>query len=384
LTTLDGDDATEVGTPLRLCCYVGSDELGGMEMSVATLLAGLDDSFDVTIMGVSTLVVEMLTRGRPTARSMIVPAVQNKLDIRSIVAHVRALRELRPDLLLANLAQLYDAQYAMLAAQLNRVPTVAVAHCVLPAASSSQRLSFNFLFRRVQALGGVSRSVCAQVEEALARSPGSVALLYNGVPDCEARLEANATDGIAAGKFVVGAVGRLVHEKGFDVLIRALPKLEDVHLVVVGDGPERQNLEHLGESLGMDDRITFAGWSDAPWTSQWRFDALAVPSRVEGFGLVAVEGLLAEVPVVASKVGGLTEVLQDGTTGVLVPVDDPTARADALRALQHDPDLQVRLARDGRRDARERFSVEAMVRAYERFFVEPGHTRAERARQKLC
>lgn len=139
--------------------------------------------------------------------------------------------------------------------------------------------------------------------------------------------------------------------------------------MLMGDGPERAGLEGLGRELGLQDRMTFTGWVEPPWVARQRCDVLVMPSRVEGFGLVAVEALLAGIPVVASRVGGLSEVVEDGVTGLLVPSDDPEALASALRELEGDSVLRAELAERGRADVRRRFSVEAMMSAYDRFLA---------------
>jgi glycosyltransferase involved in cell wall biosynthesis len=358
------------GTSRRLCCYLTTEVLGGMETAVATLLANLDD-WDVTVMGVSQPVIEYVVDGNTQIRTVCVPGVRHKSNVGAIAAHIRAVHRVRPDLMLISLSQLYDAQYGILAARVNRVPTVAVVHSVFPPTSSSVDPLFRLVSGRVRAFGGVSRSVCAQTEEALGRRPGSVTVLYNGVPDPSVdRRAPGAEEGSGsplAPRFTIGVVGRLVPEKGFDVMLRALIELPGADLVLVGEGPARSSLERLSRDLGLDGRVTFTGRVGPPWTSRWRFDVLAVPSRIEGFGLVAVEALLAGIPVVGSRVGGLCEVLTDGRTGLLVPVDDPTALASALRTLQDDPSLRRELAEQGSFDARQRFSVDAMMGSYRAF-----------------
>ena len=354
---------------IRLCCYLETEVIGGMEMSAATLLANLGQQYEVTVMGVSASVVAYVAGGRTGVRTRVVPPVRHKSNIRAITSHVHAVRDLRPDLLLVCLAQLYSAQYALLAAVMNRVPTVAVVHCFVPSTHRSQNLIFRTLSRRVRAFGGVSRSVCTATEEELGLRPGSVTLLYNGVPSASGSSGGPPRGGTPTERFAIGAVGRLVPEKGFDVLIRALAGLPEADLVLMGDGPERAGLEGLGRELGLQDRMTFTGWVEPPWVARQRCDVLVMPSRVEGFGLVAVEALLAGIPVVASRVGGLTEVVEDGVTGLLVPSDDPEALASALRELEGDSVLRAELAERGRADVRRRFSVEAMMSAYDRFLA---------------
>jgi len=124
-------------------------------------------------------------------------------------------------------------------------------------------------------------------------------------------------------------VGRLVPEKGFDVLVRAAA-LAGLPLVLVGDGPERSRLAALAEEVGAD--LRFAGAvPPAELAEHYRAARLvAVPSRREGFGLVAAEALASGRAVVASAVGGLTQVVHDGVDGRLVPPDDVDALAAAL------------------------------------------------------
>jgi glycosyltransferase involved in cell wall biosynthesis len=189
--------------------------------------------------------------------------------------------------------------------------------------------------------------VCTATEEELGLRPGSVTLLYNGVPSASGSSGGPPRGGTPTERFAIGAVGRLVPEKGFDVLIRALAGLPEADLVLMVDGPERAGLEGLGRELGLQDRMTFTGWVEPPWVARQRCDVLVMPSRV----------------------GGLSEVVEDGVTGLLVPSDDPEALASALRELEGDSVLRAELAERGRADVRRRFSVEAMMSAYDRFLA---------------
>jgi glycosyltransferase involved in cell wall biosynthesis len=127
------------------------------------------------------------------------------------------------------------------------------------------------------------------------------------------------------------AVGRLVPEKGFDVLIRAVAETGD-RLVVVGDGDIRQALDSLTRSTNAD--VTFAGSVDPTELARDYAAArvVAVPSRREGFGMVAAEALAAGRAVVGTRVGGLPDLVTDGVTGTLVAPDDVAALVDALRS----------------------------------------------------
>ncbi|MFN7144902.1 MAG: glycosyltransferase [Myxococcota bacterium] len=152
------------------------------------------------------------------------------------------------------------------------------------------------------------------------------------------------------------AIGRRVPQKGFDVLVDALP--EGMTLDIAGEGP--WTTDHP--------RVRLLGRREDVPALLAEADILAVPSRWEGFGLAAAEGLAAGVPVVASDVDGLREVV--GDAGVLVPAEDRVALRSALARLRDDPGLRQKLGVRGRERAVERFDLRETVRRYESLYGE--------------
>jgi glycosyltransferase involved in cell wall biosynthesis len=152
------------------------------------------------------------------------------------------------------------------------------------------------------------------------------------------------------------ALGRRVPQKGFDVLVDALP--EGFTLRVAGEGPFHRE----------DPRVTWLGRREDVPDLLRESDILAVPSRWEGFGLVAAEGLAAGIAVVASDVDGLGEVV--GDAGLLVPPEDARALHDAILALGDDSALRATLGRRGRERATSRYAIEGTVRRYEALYRE--------------
>jgi Glycosyltransferase len=152
---------------------------------------------------------------------------------------------------------------------------------------------------------------------------------------------------------VIGVVGRLRCEKGQQVLLHAMRdvirKCPDAMLLVVGDGPDRENLKTTAERLGIQDHIIWTGLKtpDEVWSLYPIMDVVAVPSLFEGFGLVAAEAMAAGKPVVASKVDGLCEIVEDSVTGYLVPVNDDRALAGALIQLLNNPALAHSMRENG-------------------------------------
>jgi glycosyltransferase involved in cell wall biosynthesis len=157
---------------------------------------------------------------------------------------------------------------------------------------------------------------------------------------------------------VLLAVSRLTAQKGVDVALRALPELPaDTVLVVLGDGAERGALERLARELGVEERVFLLG--RVPDVAAWlkRARVFVHPARWEGFGLGVLEAMLAGLPVVASNVSSLPELVADGETGLLVPPDDSTALAHGIAAALDRPELGAA----GVARARQEYSVARMA-----------------------
>ncbi|HEX4935977.1 MAG TPA: glycosyltransferase [Gemmatimonadaceae bacterium] len=150
---------------------------------------------------------------------------------------------------------------------------------------------------------------------------------------------------------VIVAVGRLVHLKGYDLLLHALARLRrsrDVRLVIVGEGPEREPLEQLARQLQVLEHVTFIGGVTNPWRYMAQGDVLALTSRTEAFPNVLGEAMALGVPVLSTDcTGGIRECLQDGACGLIVPPEDVGAMAEGLERLLGDAALRARLAAAG-------------------------------------
>lgn len=153
---------------------------------------------------------------------------------------------------------------------------------------------------------------------------------------------------------VVGTAAMLEHRKGVDVLIDACAALgRPVRLEVFGDGTERAALERRAGELGLDAR--FHGFVDDLRARLDELDVFVLPTRADNLPIALLEAMASALPVVATRVGGNPEVVEDGVTGLLVEPDDPSSLAGAVGRLLADTDLRERLAREGARRAAERF-----------------------------
>lgn len=139
-------------------------------------------------------------------------------------------------------------------------------------------------------------------------------------------------------------------------------------LVFVGDGPERPAAAEEAREQGITERVVFLGKQDSVAEIMACADLLLLPSQNESFGLVALEAMASGVPVIASRAGGLPEVVDHGETGFLAPVGDVEAMADGAAHILRDPETWRRFSEQSRRSAVERYGVESIIPQYERYY----------------
>jgi glycosyltransferase involved in cell wall biosynthesis len=165
------------------------------------------------------------------------------------------------------------------------------------------------------------------------------------------------------------AMGRLHQNKAFDVLLDAMVSLPDAYLWIAGDGPLGDGLRQQAERLGIASRVRFLGWRDDVASLLAAADVLVCPSRHEPLGNVVIEGWAHRRPVVAAAAQGPSALIEDGRSGLIVPVGDAEALADAIRRAAFDGDLAAALA-DGGQAAYEADYTEAIVvDRYREFFA---------------
>jgi hypothetical protein len=201
-----------------------------------------------------------------------------------------------------------------------------------------------------------------------------VRVVYNGVdpaywvpPESRARAGAPPT---------LLCVGRLSPEKGQATLLQAIPmvrrQVPSARVLFVGAdvAGEAERLRGLAETLGVRDAVEFRRWMPDPRPAFCEADVVVLPSRSEGFGRVLVEAALLAIPAVASRVGGIPEVVMDGRTGLLVPSDDPAALAHAATKLLRDPDLRHAMGQAAREHALARFTIRQHLEGVQGVYAE--------------
>src|SRR6266702_5203277 len=191
--------------------------------------------------------------------------------------------------------------------------------------------------------------------------------------------------GVSEDRKTILYVGRIVREKGIFTLLDAFEKLrkqgKDVSLVLVGEGPLKEDLAKEVLRRKLNDRVKLAGFVDEKklvslYNSS---DAFVLPSHYEPFGMVALEAMASRVPVVVSDVGGLSEIVEDGITGVKVPASDPHALAEGILRVLENPELSERLKKNAYQAVQESYRwdlvAEKTLEAYRNISAKPPSSR---------
>jgi glycosyltransferase involved in cell wall biosynthesis len=227
------------------------------------------------------------------------------------------------------------------------------------------------LWRMVDAGIAISESVARFVQEVEGAPAAKVHVIRYGIPYTPlpmrnlelARIAARAELNLPGTTPVVGMVGRLVAQKGMVDGLRAFAQIKDrfpdARIIIAGDGPQRAELEATARSLGLP--AQFLGWRDDIPQLMFAFDVLLVPSLYEGFGLVLLEAMAAALPVVATAVSSVPEIVIHGETGLLAPPRDLSALAEALAALLGDRALRRHLGLLGQDRLEAHFTADRMI-----------------------
>ncbi|WP_026970202.1 glycosyltransferase [Algoriphagus terrigena] len=235
-----------------------------------------------------------------------------------------------------------------------------------------------FFLRLSDVIIGISPSVVEFLLDK-ARLPGQkVRLINNGIVVPPKNLSAENWDlrrslGFAEADFVVGAVGRVFDQvKRFSDIIRALQLIRNpsVKLLIVGDGPDLAGLRALVSSLGLESRVSLVGQQANPHPYYGVMDVFCIPSAHEGFGLVAVEAMMHGLPVLATSVGGLKDVVVDGETGFLVPSHSPPLLTEKIRFLMDHPEVAKQMGAKGNARAMANYSAEQYCKEVQSLYSE--------------
>ena len=300
---------------VRVLAYTDSSGLGGAEIALGHVLHALDPAIETGLLVVEQHIGRALALQRPGTPIRVLAAPRGTKDYAALVAHRRAIRAFKPDILHTTHAHPWACGCAELAASL--VPGVRVV-CVdqLPIVVAMRRSDLavrRLLARRLHARIAVGERVARSIEAIVGLAPGSVIDVPNGVPPDDRR---GSAPRLANEPPVIGALGRLTDQKGFDTLVRALARLPDARLVLVGDGPERPVPRAYSRQPECLRARSHHGLDGRRARLPLGLRCVRVAIEVGGNALAILEAMHAGLPVVASDVGSVAEAVLHGETGL--------------------------------------------------------------------
>ncbi len=376
------------GEPIRILRVIARLNMGGPALHVSYLSAGLRDrGYETTLvaghvsLGEQSMAYVAEEQGVPV---LLMPHLHREIspiqDALATFRLARMIRERRPHILHTHTAKA-GAIGRMAAVLAGRARPPIVVHTfhghVLRGYFGRYRTAiFRGLERMLARVADTLIAVSPEVRDDLVAlrvaPPEKFTVIRLGIEldervaaAREARQRTRRVMGVPEHRFLVGWIGRMTGVKrGADVL-RAFRLLRDrgidATLCMVGDGPEREQLEQLASELGLMHDCLFAGYQEdvAPFFAA--FDAFVLPSANEGTPVTAIESLASGCPVVATRVGGVPDVVEDGEDGFLVEPGDLEALADRLARLASDPELRERMGAAGRERILPRYAVERLI-----------------------
>jgi glycosyltransferase involved in cell wall biosynthesis len=363
--------------PLHVIHAVLSLDVGGLERIVLDLVReGACLGQRVTVVCVEklgtlapaaeALGAQVLSSGKPPG---LHPGTIGKL--------VSIFREIRPDVIHSH--QVGALVYAGPAAKAVGCPVVHTEHGKHYANRFRSRLLGRLAGRFTSRFFGVSGDIATEVETCRIVPRRKIGVVANGIDTArfgrrDDREATRSIFGIPSDAFLIGTVGRISEVKRQDRLIRAFATISELnpsaHLLLVGDGPLIDEMRRLAVELGVGARVHFAGYQTEPEKFLGAMDVFGLTSRSEGMPLAILESWASCVPVVASRVGGVPEMISDGKTGLLFDPEDQEALVAAISGLIADAELGRRISAAGLLQVREKYDVRVMAANYDRHYRE--------------
>lgn len=349
---------------MRILLLIRAKKFGGAENHVATLAAGLRaHGHEVLVACPDTAWVAARCREHDVETHPL--AMHGLIDLISYWKLRRLIQTWRPDVVHAH--GVLPSQYTGIAALGTEVPAISTAHST----------GAHKHMRRMRHIIAVSDAVRKNLLSN-GYAPERITRVYNGVPDVPPgnRAALRCELGIPDGQFALVCAARFNPQKGLEVLVEAMKRLPaHVHAYLIGDTETNYGHRIVAAAAG-DPRIHFPGYrNDVPRLLP-AFDAAVSTSHKEAFSLSIAEAAAARLPVVATAVGGVPEVVLDGETGLLVPSGRPEEFAAAVSKLLADPQIAASLSRRGRERYEKNFTTGNMVsnteRVYQRVYQHVG------------
>jgi glycosyltransferase involved in cell wall biosynthesis len=343
--------------------FTDAPMFGGAEQMILNLFAGLDRRrWSPVLLHHGEVASGELIEG---SRRLDVPTLE--IPRSRATRRIRQyLRETRPAIFHAHLNWPLACSEGLMAAAMARVPAVVATQQLFVRLQSRRRvLRHKLLSTIVDRYIAVSHHMAAMLRPVCFFGNRKVCVVHNGIP--LAPFERATPGGLRkalagdTSRPIVLTLARLARQKGLGNLIEAATRVPQALFVIAGDGPERAQLEAQASARGIGGRVVFLGHRrDAPELLA-SCDVFVLPSLYEGLPVSVLEAMASGKPVVATRIGGTDEVIQDGQTGLLVPPGDPEGLAQAIQRILADRPLAERVGVEARARVHKEFSAETVA-----------------------
>ena len=347
--------------------------IGGAEVLAGRLILALQKRGYEFVVLTSQRPVDCPTEGNyegiPIYRVPFQDNIQNVeglMELRQRIVEIK--RRFAPDLIHLNDVHKHHFLH-LITASMYPAPSLVTLHLALSDQSTGRESWLRQLLVKCDWVNCVSQTILAETRRVVPDIAKRSSLIYNGLED-----STRVDETLPMDPPQVLCLGRLQKRKGFDLALSAFATIAHRHpqmrLIIAGDGPERLTLERQADELGLKHAVNFLGWV-APDEVRSLINTATVvvmPSQNEGLPLVALEAALMARPVVATRIGGLSEVVMHRKTGLLVDPGDCAGMAEAISFLIQNPDKAAELGQTARRRAQNEFSWQRCVDGYDTLY----------------
>lgn len=369
----------------KILLYTDAVYTGGAELQMYLLAKFLDKSNFTPILACSSYpeLDKWCAKFNAEGIKVIRINVKSKHDPKHYFQLKKILKEEKIDILHAHIWNPASGRYAYLAAKSTKIPLITTEHDPFELTPFKNFLKKKLL-NNVTKIIAISNDNKKILQKLYPEQAKKVEMIHNGIDITwwQSQLLRFTDDDfhhIKEGLFkakldslIVITVAELHERKGIKYLLQAIPeiveKFANIKFVIIGDGPDRANLEHLAEKLKISDNVIFLGKQKEIPKLLKSSNIFVLPSRREGFGLVNLEAMITPLPIIATKAGGIPEIVKDKETGILIEPENSEELTKALIKLIADPKLREKYSLAAYDRVTKSFDARIMAKEYEKAY----------------
>ncbi len=382
---------------IKVLCFISSLAGGGAERVMVDILRNIDrNKFEPTLTLLYPCEDSPYRQFLPEDIRVVVVARKSESvpgKLRQLLNFIKTVRKEKPDVILSMLT--HNNVMALLSGLLCGIKVVACEHNTLSEVIKTEegrkmlgipvvpmvKIFYRFAYKII----AVSEGIKSDLVTAFGIASDKVQTIYN--PIALDRISHFMHDApghpfFREQKPVVVAMGRMTPQKGFDILLKAFSRVivaTDARLIIMGEGPQRTYLENMVKDLGIEEKVSLAGFQRNPYALLAHSDVFVLSSQYEGLPMAILEAMACGIPIISTDCrSGPREILKNGQCGIIVPVNNEAALADAITELLKDKKQREELSKRGKERVKD-FSAGEIVRQYEEIIYKEAVSRHKKS-----